>query len=133
MKTLKKISTPFLLFASVFLWSSCEGATNREWKVTNNSSSTVYVEMKTFGSDLKTESIKAGETKTTSIFNTKKGAKAEMTATEDITSFLIYNDTDTSKKDHNNNENWVSDSEKNKGIPAEYTHKFTFTVADSDF
>ena len=133
MKLLKKTSLLFLIIGAGLANVSCEGGTHREWNITNNSSSTVFVEIENFESDIEKDTIQAGETKQVISYSTFRGAHPTAEATESMTSFLLYNANDTTEKSGLVEGNWLTESEQTSKIPSDYTHIFTFSIANSDF
>lgn len=131
---IKRIISSFLFICVMFFsMISCEGGTHREWYVTNNSSTNIFVEIQNIGSDLQKDTIEPGETKLTTFYSSYRGAHSRGIPTQELNSFLLYNDTDTTTKDGLLEDNWLVESEKTSNVPADYTHVFTYFVTDSDF
>ena len=132
MKFRKKSILLALIAGSTISFISCEGQTNKEWSVTNNSSSKISVEMQINSSDIRLETIEPGETKTTAIYSTVRGARPDVDAIEGIRSFHITQLIQL-KKSGTLEQSWLTDVRKTRKVPAEYTHKFNFSVVDGDF
>ncbi|NQT77354.1 MAG: hypothetical protein HQ565_06545 [Bacteroidetes bacterium] len=134
MNTFKRLShIAFLLL--IFLLLSCQGSTNREWRVNNASSTTIQVRaVLVLGTDSIYESIETGETRIIIITSEPRANSDPQQAYEVFSSFLVTNaNGDTIEKDFTNNDNWEIYIEHTKHRPDHFDLTYTLIVKDEDF
>ena len=120
-----------LLF--VILLSSCEGNTTREWKIRNNSSTIIYANFDVIQSPVTADTIPPGETQTFAISDARGGNEDPGGPLDGVNSILIFNTSDTLKKDYTLETNWLISSEQKKKRPSDYYHEYIFEVENGDF
>lgn len=112
---------------------SCEGQTNRTWKVHNLSSYDVNIEYKEVFGEIEDTILASGEKMQIGYIELLGGQSEAGEPEEYIDSLLIFNLTDTCKKDFKLAENWIIVSDHFSRIPSTFTHEFTFEIEDKDF
>lgn len=118
----------------ILLLASCEGQTNREWRVDNQSASSIYVESCLTGStDTTVKVIEPEELKVITITSDEKAISLPQEAYEVFTHFQIANATDTIEKNFTKNENWDIFIEQTKSNPQHFEMTYTVEVKNSDF
>ena len=136
MKTIKKITTRLLsVIAISFLLMSCEGNTNREWIVKNNSSTTIKVEAGlVFNTSTVTKNIAAGSSEIITITEQRGGTATPQTPSDVFSSMIITNAaTDSLNKDYKLAANWKATIEQTKKRPSLYEHEYILNLTDQDF
>lgn len=124
------IALPIII---IFL-ASCEGNTTRDWRVDNQSSTTIYVESCLTGTvDTTVRVIDPEVMKTITITSEDKGNSIPQEAYEVFTHFLIFNASDTIEKNFTKNENWDIYIEHTKSNPDHFEMIYTVEVKNSDF
>ncbi len=124
-----------LLPATVMLMASCEGNTDRTWKMQNRATSTVTVTATDLflGSEIAVE-IAPGSVATLTTHSQRGGSDHVQTPTETFSAFAVINAAgDASTKDYAPVSNWQNDVERVSRVPSGYEHEYIFTVQDSDF
>ena len=121
-----------LVCLGALLFTSCDGSTNREWHIINNSSTTIFIETSPEFWQNPIDPIPANTEKTIIVKQTIRGESFTGSPT-DYANFLIFNTADTLIKNPNEDNNWNTTTKKTKNLPARYTHKFVFELNNSDF
>ena len=126
-----KIVLPLLI---LFL-ASCEGSTNREWKVSNESSTIIMVKAAlTHESDTVYKIIASGKEKIITITSEDKGNSIPQEAYDVFTYFLITNaDGESTDMQYADNDSWDIYIDKTKSNPPHFDMTYTMVVKDSDF
>ena len=131
LKKLFNITLPLLIFLLV----SCQGSTNREWRVHNTSSTTIQVRfVLVLSTDSIYESIETGEIRIIAITSEPKANSDPQQAYEVFSDFLVTNaNGDTLKKNFINNDSWEIYIEHTKHRPDHFDMTYTLIVKDEDF
>ncbi len=124
-----------MLLAIATLMTSCEGNTDRDWIIKNNSSTKIDVTATlVFNSSTVSETIDSDISKTLTITNQLGGSERAQLPDEAFSSFIITNENgDTFKKDFALPENWMTTIEQVKKVPSLYEHEYILEVNDEDF
>ena len=120
----------FFLVAITFI--SCEGNTTYEWKIKNDASNSIFLEIDSSFVGLNEDTILSGETKTILIYD-KMGGSSNSGDAIRWGNLLIYKLNDTLVKNTDLESNWTIFTEQRHKIPSDYYHEFTFKLNDSDF
>ncbi len=129
-----KIIIKFVLPLVIFFLASCEGNTNREWRVNNNSSTTIVVRAGIFSSDTLYLSIEPQVEKIITITSEEKGNSEPQQAYDVFSHFLVTNaDGETTDMDYVDNDNWDIYIEESKRSPPHFEHTYTLVVTNADF
>ena len=125
----------FIVIFLAILFSSCEGNTDRFWKISNESSGQIHVEsISNFDNTEFKDSISSGALKTISMNSQLGGNSNPQLPTQAISSLIVINDAgDTLKKDYTLEENWESIIENTRKVPSNYEHEYILEVTDEDF
>jgi hypothetical protein len=114
---------------------SCEGNTNQEYIIINNSSSVITVKynLKLTGEDM-SEEISNGSAKAIHEHDYRGGRSEASDISSAFTNFHIVNATnDTCQKDASTDGNWNVQIVPISRIPSAYEHDYTFSVDDTNF
>lgn len=124
----------FLLFTPLMFFS-CEGNTNREYNVANNSqdSITVFVD-NNFYNQIDTYYL-APQGNIEILEHDQRGGTDNAENIGNVfTELLILNSTgDTCTKSHTIDYNWNTAVKQVKKVPSQWEHDYTFVVEDGDF
>lgn len=123
-----------LLVVSIGIgFSSCEGNTNREWKVSNYSSKTIQLDVKTgFGVD-KIFVLESGNSEVISVIEIRGGNRVAGKTSEYFELLDLINPIDSTRKDMKANSAWSVESEHVKRVPSFYEHRFSLSITDQNF
>jgi len=132
-KTKKYIKFGLLLV--IILLASCEGNTIREWRVSNESSTTIVVRAGlVYDSDSVYKSIETGQEEIITITTEDRGNSQPQQAYEVFSYFLVTNDDgETTDMQYTDNDSWEIYMEKSKNTPPHYEQTYTLIVTDGDF
>ncbi len=125
----------FTALAIIFILSSCEGNTTKEWTINNDTSQTIYVT----GNDKVlsvsiNESISAGDSKTILVTDMRGGTDQYQNPADHLDSLVIINsNSDSTTKDYMIEANWEILIDERSSIPSDYLHTYDFHVTDNDF
>ncbi len=131
---MKKLHTALLL-PIVILLASCEGNTDYETIVTNNTSKNITIRFYDgaqflLPSDAVT--VNAGATQTIYVYNQRGGVKDAHNPVATLDSVNTKIDGAALKKDIKNNSNWQSNVQRRSRVPADYKHTYTFVINPTD-
>ena len=121
--------------AIALLLSACEGNTDREWIIQNQSSNRIEVQA-TLISTIAFIPKEIQPAQERSIFiNSERGGNSSVVNTSDLFAKIIITNSlgDTLKKDPLLQTSWETDVEETKKVPSNYKHEYRFTITDSDF
>jgi len=123
------------LLGIAILFVACDGNTNREWKIRNNSSLFIRVTATTiFDGDPTVETIIPGFTKVFAITDQLGGTSTPQLPNQVFSSMLIINETgDTVNKDYTNPGNWETSIKQTKKLPSLFKQKYVLVVTENDF
>jgi len=135
-ESMKNGNFGLIVFLSLgLLLTSCEGNTDRDWIIANDSSSSIEVTA-TFilDSGMSKETINSGNSKTITITNQLGGNSTPQAPNEVFTSLLVTNEEGgTFTRDFTLLENWESTIEQTKRVPSNYVHEYILYVTNEDF
>ena len=113
--------------------SACEGNTTHEFTIHNKSNYPININAQSYYPQSIDTSLASNQKITLFVFDHLGGQSNPGLTNDYIDSLLIYNDLDTSSKDHTIQSNWLIESEHLKKVPSQYYHSFTLEVQDADF
>ena len=130
-----KLTFNLIILLLIIFLASCEGYTYREWKVSNESSTTIMVKAGLlFESDTVYHEIETGQEKIITITTEDKGDSEVQLAYDVFSSFLITNkDTLTTDMNFADNDSWDIWIEQTKSNPPHYEQIYTLIVTNADF
>ena len=124
----------FLIFCA-FLFPlfllSCEGQTKYDFRINNQSSSTLTSIAYNAGVD--STAIPANTQQTIYYYERLGGQGVAAKVSDIISDLLVINGQDTCVLDLLDDANWIIESEKTKALPASYNHTYKITLTDQDF
>ena len=126
----------YLILPIVIFLVSCKGSTNREWRVDNQSSTTIEVNATlVINSDIIFDSIETGKTRILTITNEDWGNSDPQQAYDVFSDFMVTNVIGDTIKNKNflDNDNWEIFFEQTKHDPDHYEQTYTLVVKDEDF
>ena len=128
-----KVTMWLISLCLAFGFSSYEGNTIREWKVSNNSTKTIQLDVKTgFGVD-KIFVVESGNSEIISVVE-NRGGNNDAGNTADYFDLLdLINPIDSTRKDIKASSPWSVESEHVKRVPSLYEHRFSITITDQYF
>lgn len=114
---------------------SCEGNTNFEYMIRNESSSPVTVSyIFSMTGDSTSFEIPNGSTKSIEAFDLRGGRSEANDISSHLQEFYIINSSnDTCQKDESIDANWKIGIDHVSKVPSAYGHEYLFTVDDSNF
>ena len=127
---IKKLIIPVM----IILLASCQGNTDREWRVSNESSDTIHVQASlVFIADTIYDTVVPGDINIITITNEEKGNSLPQQAYDVFSFFMISGDEgDTIRKNFLDNDNWDIYIEQTKSNPQHFEQTYTMIVTDSD-
>lgn len=122
-------------FASIFLvallFSSCQGYTDREWSVANNSTVDIIVQFDANVDSYSSETfLPSGEKEVIGLEN-DEADQAAGSPTDAINNMRVFAGADTITKDYSLPENWTVSERSSRSN--QITYVFTLEVSDDDF
>ena len=119
----------------IILLASCEGNTIREWRVSNESSTSIVVRVGlVYDSDTVFQSIETGQEEIITITSEDRGNSQPQQAYEVFSYFLVTtSDGETTDMHYADNDSWEIYMEKSKNSPPHYEQTYTLIVTDADF
>ena len=124
-----------LLLPVGLMFASCEGNTDYETVVKNNSNKSITIKFHGGNGHIlpqDTIMINAGSTEVVNISNQMGGQKDALDPTAFTDSVYTKLEGATLKKDILNAANWQSDIDRRKRVPADNKHTYTFTINQAD-
>lgn len=127
---IKKLIIPVMI---IFL-ASCQGNTDREWRVSNESSDTVHVQASlVFIADTIYDTVVPGDINIITITNEEKGNSLPQQAYDVFSYFMISSDEgDPIRKNFLDNDNWDIYIDQTKSNPQHFEQTYTMIVTDKD-
>lgn len=131
---MRTIFQSLIVLSAAFL-VGCEGNTDYTWRVTNDSSTEIYVWASPgLVAALDSIPVSTGVTETIHVFSQLGGNKTEQLPEQAFSSIVIVNaNGDTMQSSYIDPGSWISEIEEIKKVPSQYEHTYTFVVNDNDF
>lgn len=127
MKSLLVFSLGLLLI----LLQSCEGNTQREWTVFNETNQSITIISNSNFTDLETFIIPPKSSKIVAINDLRGGQKEPGETNLHFDNLDLIRPSDSTSVDLKNNSKWEVQSVQLHRVPSEYEHKFSLHINDS--
>lgn len=125
----------YLLLAAPIFLMSCEGNTNREYNITNNSQDSLNLYIHNNYYDQLDSFVLAPQTSMEVLETNQRGGSDYSTDIgSTFTQFLIKNEAgDSCIKSHLIDANWTKEVIQVRKAPSQWEHDYEYVVNDSDF
>lgn len=123
-----------LVIASIVLLSSCEGGTDRFYRIQNDSSGPLEVKVYRTGADDQQYSVASASVEEV-IYATQLGGSDYVDIPIAGLDSLVITNADglVSTKSVDSKDDWKIEVKEERRIPSHYVHKYTLTITNSDF
>lgn len=128
---MSNLSTYISVLAASCALCSCEGVTEHEYTVVNNTTATVRYEVETFASTM-TDSILPGERAVVAYYELRGGNKKSMKAPYQMEEFRLVKSDDTLSIDDVLS-SWDIESDHVRRVPSHYKHTYKLKLTNDFF
>jgi hypothetical protein len=116
----------------VIVFSSCEGYTDRTWRITNASKSPLSFKVRSMVQNHDSLVILPGETKQIAHYSQMGGNENPGKTSDQFSVIEFISPKDSTKKEFSQNPNWNVATTQERRIPSRYDHDFKLVVTDKD-
>lgn len=129
---MRSIQVAFLGLIVVALLSSCEGNTDRTWRITNSSKSTLYFKIRSKVQNHDSLKIAPNQTKEIMKYSQLGGNENAGSTSAEFHTIEFVSPKDSSLKELSTSPKWNVVSTQVRRIPSEYEHNFKLIITEED-